>query len=324
MSVNIKEKASINGIMDSEQVHEVDLSQGSTEYDSEKKVTMNPDFYSLVWISTKLNQFKGVTVHGVPIYLNHSDFFNIYMSFTLFVVSLVVTIFLLIREVLLSYEYKEGTYFMIVLRMILINFGQMLVGVEFKQGHLKLAYTLNHRKKFAYPLFAYFVASCQMIVSIISILSIFLWICMADQYIQPVSGFAAFTVLTSLDDWIGESIMKNKVDNATGPEEDNEEEEEVNYCVCHYKKGDNLEDDKFNLKNLNNRLSLFQKMALINPEAGIEIRVNDEQFTGITTREEYFQKIVSWDYWSYVLPILVIPASILMPKVHQFLIPYVN
>lgn len=324
MSVNIIAKESINGIIDDEQLREVDVSEGTTEYDSEKKMTMNPDFYSLVWISTKLNQFNGVTVHGVPIYLNHSDFFHIYMTFTLFVVSLILTIFLLIREVLLNYEYKEGTYFMILLRMILIFFGQLLVGVEFKQGHLKLAYTLNHRKKFAYPLFAYFVAICQMIVSIISIISIFLWICMADQYIQPVSGFAAFTVLTSLDDWLGESIMKNKVAEATDPIIDEEQEEVDKYCACHYQKVAHLEDDKFYLHNLNNRLTLFQKMALINPDAGFEVIVNDEQFKSVTVLEEYFEKLVSWYYWSYVLPVLVIPASILMPKVHQFLIQYVN
>lgn len=306
-------------------MYEVDVSEGTTEYDSEKKITMFTDFYSLVWMSTKLNQFNGIEVHGVPIFLNHSDFFNIYMAFTLFVISLVLTMFLLIREVLLNYEYKEGTYFMIVLRMILINFGQRLIGVEFKQGYLKLAYTLNHKKMFAYPLFAYFIAASQMIAAIISILSIFLWICMADQYIQPVSGFAAFAVLTCLDDWIGEAIMKSKVVGAVNKKKMGLDQDDEEFpCTCHCKNLKHVTSEVYDLENLNDKLSLFQKMALMDTAEGFDVIVNDEKYKGINLYEEYFAKIVKWKKWNYVLPILVIPASILMPKVHEFLMRYLN
>lgn len=68
-----------------------------------------------------------------------------------------------------------------------------------------------------------------------------LFVCTAEDALYLVVEFAGISIIAQLDNWIGEAIMVKK-SNASFPESD---------------------EDEWQLRNLNIRMSLSQKMALI-------------------------------------------------------------
>lgn len=53
-----------------------------------------------------------------------------------------------------------------------------------------------------------------MIIASVNLIAIIFFVCMADEFIDPVTNFAGLCVLSELDDWIGDLINKCKPSGA--------------------------------------------------------------------------------------------------------------
>jgi len=312
------------------------------EYIRELKVNLRTDYYTLTWAALRNDQFIGTSIKDKNIFLTPANFLSLYSFFIIFISSMILTIFLLLRNMILNDEYFIGNIPMILLRMILAGFAHKLLSAEFMEGYYKFKYTLNNPHEFAHVGFALMVGISQMIVITISIISIMLWICMADDYIMPVSGFAAFSVLACFDDWIGDTILKEKIKGVKYLSKEEKEDvinkiHEMSYmnfnnialnlhlenktatASLQQKINDDNNESHYDYDDLNNRMTLFQKLASINTDELI-LYISDEDFYD----KWYLRVIFNYIDWSIVAALLMIPTSLLMPIIHDFLVYYLK
>lgn len=306
------------------------------EYIRELKVTLRTDYYTLTWAALRNDQFIGTSIKGKNIFLTPANFLSLYSYFIIFIFSMIVTIFLLLRNMILNDEYFIGGTPMILLRMILAGFAHKLLSAEFMEGYYKFKYTLNNQNEFAHVGFALMVGISQMVVITISIISIMLWICMADNYIMPISGFAAFSVLACFDDWIGDTILKEKIKGVKYLRKEEKDEIINKIHELSYMNYNNIamnihidnktaslqpqsENDKYDTDDLNNRMNLFQKLASINTDE-LVLYISDEDFY-----DNWFLRVLfNYIDWSIVASLLMIPTSLFMPIIHDFLVYYLR
>ncbi len=308
------------------------------EYIRELKVNLRTDYYTLTWAALRNDQFIGTSIKGKNIFLTPANFLSLYSYFIIFISSMILTIFLLLRNMILNDEYFIGDIPMILLRMILAGFAHKLLSAEYMEGYYKFKYTLNNPQEFAHVGFALMIGIAQMIVITISIISIMLWICMADNYIMPISGFAAFSVLACFDDWIGDTILKERIKGVKYLKKEEKDEvinkiHEMSYMnfnniamnlhLENKTSGTSLtpksKDDEFDNDDLNNRMTLFQKLASINTDELI-LYISDEDFYD----KWYLRVIFNYIDWSLVAALLMIPTSLFMPIIHDFLVYYLE
>ena len=220
------------------------LKDNSTICDIPVKINLNNDYYTLTWFALKnKTNIDSKYIKNQEIFFTPKDLFVLYIKFVFFVASLLITFLLLIRASILDNKFYKGNFLIILLRVFLIYFAITLIGTELKNGYYKLIYTLKYKnKKFIYYEFAAFVCICQIITVIVSIFSIMLWVCTANSYIQPVSGFAALSVITNLDNWIGDVVLSKSIKDINLYND--------NICVS--------EDSKdFELDNYSDKISIY-------------------------------------------------------------------
>lgn len=326
------------------------------DFSNLKKIALDNDFYSLTWLAIKKNTFQHVTVRGVKVELLPQDYWTLYFQFLLFVLLILVSITLIVEEALIDDVYVEGDFHLSILRMMLVVFTQLNLGHELEIAYAKFIYPISNPKEFFHPSFAIFIGFCHCVVCITTIIGLLVFICMADEFADPVINFAGITVLSELDNWIGDAILYLKIDRdrldtkeiideedvlkeiqhkkideeSLNDEEkeiyekyenrrtknedkskktfDNDEEEEEYKKVMKEKKSRNT----YELENLNERLTLNQKLSLICDDI-MEIYVDENINTKAPFYIVWFEKAFSLIPWKIVLPLMTIPISKFLP-----------
>lgn len=278
-------------------------------------IALNRDFYTLTWCCIKKKAFCSInedkdgnqtlddsnTLRGVRIYLLPQDYFMLYFHFIVFISMIIISYLCIIKEQVLNDEYKEGTLYIIICRILLTFCVYIKLGKEFKLGWSKLEYTVNNKNQFTYYQFAIFVSLCQAISAAIAFLCIMVAVCLCDTISSLLFSFSALVVLTELDDWLGSAILADKIKRDKGDT-----------------KGKlSKKRDNFELDNLNSRMSILEKMAMID-ESNFEILVNgDLSYSHWVFK--YIDLVCSHIPFQIVIPLLTIPLSVYLPQYSIFM-----
>jgi hypothetical protein len=292
-----------------------------------KKISLGIDYYSLTWIAIEKKTFNNMYIRGQKIDLLPQDYFSLYFYFLVFISALGITIILLIKEALLDDVYVEGSYQIILLRMLLVIFTQMNTGEEIELAYAKFLYPLINRGKFHHPAFASFIGFCHLLMCVTSIIGLIFFICMADEFADPVINFAGITVLIELDNWVGDAIKSMDIqqddldilvrDDDEDKTEENNEDNRSMIAKAIKSRG------KFKLKYLNENLSFKHKLALIQEnqlEITIDETINHHAPWYIVILEKLFTLIPWW----IVLPLSTYPLSIMLPTITDHLRNYLG
>ena len=315
----------------SENAHIEDHSKLREHYP--KKISLGIDYYSLTWIAIEKKTFDNMYIRGQKIDLLPQDYFSLYFSFLVFVFALGITIVLLIKEALLDDIYVEGSWQIIILRMLLVIFTQMQTAEEIEIAYAKFLYPLINREKFHHPSFACFIGFCHLLMCITSIMGLIFFISMADEFADPVINFAGITVLIELDNWVGDAISSMAIQQdhldilmRDGEEEDDKEqsaedeikkafEEEENKKKAIKKRG------QFTLKHLNDNLNFRQKLALIQ-EDQLEIVIDETIYHKAPWYIIMLEKLFTLIPWWILLPLSTYPLALMLPAITNHLRDY--
>jgi len=293
----------------------------SEQYLEYHKLSLPPDYYAITWASLRKTQFLGATMHGVDVYLTASDHFWIYINFITFTFLLMVSILILVKEALIDDVFTKADWIMVCLRVILVSLAQRKLLPEFSYGYYKMLYGLKNRREFTHPEFAIFIGFCQMLVTISTLIAVLFFVCMADEYIDPVTNFGGVCVLSELDDWVGDVIMSNKL---KGCETLETEEREQLYQGVDDEKNPikevtiDKENEKYDLTDLNSRIPLINKLALIT-EDDLEIKIEESLVLDAHWFIVLSEKVIKVIPWKYLIPLATIPISYYLPKFTKFL-----
>ena len=233
-----------------------------------RKICLNNDYYSLTWVCLKKNIFKNKNIRGEQIVLIPRDYFSLYFQFLIFCACVLVSLTLVLRESILDDVYIVGTPTILICRVILVAYALISMSPEFSEGYAKYFYTSKHQHEFTFPGFAIFVGLMQIICAGVTMTTVAFYVCTADYFGELLTNFSGLCVLAELDDWIGEmigynSIQKddeikiNKIDN------DEDGKDDIDYS------------DLFITENLNDRLSVMEKMSLIDKDVDLELYYNE-------------------------------------------------
>lgn len=275
---------------------EIELEKGTRDPLKMKNIVLEEDFYALTWISLKWEIWNEKKIRGQNIFLSPADFFWIHMNFIIFLCLLILTVVLILMEILEERGYSSSNLPIIVLRLTLVCFAQRSLSPEFYQGLFLLRYSTRYPEKFSHYEFAVFVGACQLIVACTCFTGIMLFVCTAEEALDLVVEFAGISIIAKLDNWIGECIMLAKLSS---------EESEI-------------EEDEYNLKNLNIRMSLSQKMALIEDEDLILVDDQNE-IKRAPWILQTIDKIIHALPWSYILPFFTLAFNYLMPLIRPMI-----
>jgi len=307
-----------------------------------KKVFLGLDYYSLTWIAISKKTFNKISVRGQKIFLLPQDYFSLYFYFLVFVFALFITILLILQEAILEDVYIEGTYQLILLRMLLVVFTLVNIGEEVQLAYAKFLFPIINRDKFHHPGFATFIGFCHLITCITSILGLLFFICMADEFADPVINFAGICVLIELDNWVGDAIQSCRVDqdyldnlvrddnDGLAAMKDHDKLEEI--VLKNLDEGDDpkkvikkteKERGKYRIQYLNENLSWKHKLALIN-EAQLEIHIDENIYKNAPWYIVIFEKAVTYIPWKIVLPLSTYPLSIMLPTITTWLRKVLN
>jgi hypothetical protein len=285
-----------------------------------KKISVGCDYYSLTWACLKFKLFEDKYIRGQKIYLLPADYFSLYFQFVLFIIMLAITIILVIRNVIIDDLYLEGTVSIIICRIFLMCFAMQKMGPEFSTGFAKYLYVVNNGSEFTYPLFAKFVGLCQVVNAAIAIIGVLFFVCTADEFGRLLTCFSGLCVLTELDNWLGNMILfcHRIKDDSIQTIEDNDDEETI---IKKQKSNEmTLKIRKlYNLSNLNEKLGVLEKMALIE-EGDLCIFVNQTISENQHWMITWFENINSVVPWDIIIPLMTIPLSYLMPYIQKQLI----
>ena len=278
-------------------------------------ISLSKDFYTLTWCCIKKKAFCSVkeddsgnqilddsnTLRGVRIFLLPHDYFMLYFHFIIFVAMIIISYLCIIKEQVLNDEYKEGSLYIIICRIILTFCVYIKLGKEFKLGWSKLEYTINNKDQFTYYQFAIFVSLFQSVSAAIAFICIMVAVCLNDTISSLVFSFSALVVLTELDDWLGNAILADKIKRDKGDVQGKEAKKRSMY----------------ELENLNGRMSILENMAMID-ESNFEILV-DGDLTNSHWIFKYLDYICSVIPFQIVIPLLTIPLSVYLPQYSKFM-----
>lgn len=280
--------------MNTQVVSEIDLENGIPRNPLKiKNIVLEEDFYALTWISLKWDIWDGKKIRGEDIFLGPADFFWIHMNFIIFVCFLVLTIWLILLELVGDLYYSFSSLSIIVLRITLVCFAQRSLAPEFYQGLFLIRYSTRNPDQFSHYQFAVFIGICQFTVSCICFFGIMLFVCTAEEALELVVEFASLSIVAKLDNWIGECIMMAKLKL-----EDEKDDE-----------------DKYDLDNINIRMSLHQKMALVD-DHDLILLDDQNEIRNAHWSLQFIDWMINLCPWLYVLPFLTLLFNFIMPLIH--------
>lgn len=297
---------------------EISLSEGKSKDPLQmKKLSIGSDYYSLTWACLKYKLFEDKYIRGEKIYLLPADYFHLYFEFVIFILMLAITIVLVIRNVVIDDTYMKGSVAIIGCRIILMIFAMQSIGPEFSTGYAKYLYAMNNKQEFTYPSFAKFVGLCQVINAGIAISGVLFFVCTADEFGSLLTCFSGLCVLTELDDWLGDMILFcHKVKDDDFPEDKSDDDEETRIQNQKTRELTLKQREQFNLKDLNERLSVLEKMAMIEDD-DLVIYVSETVSENQPWLISWVGKVDNIIPWEIILPIMTIPLSYLMPYIQR-------
>ena len=273
-----------------------------------RKMNLNTDYYSLTWVCMKKSCFKDKEIRGENIDLIPRDYFVLYAQFLIFCSAVLVSLFLVIRESILSDNYVVGTPIIIFCRIILVFYAMVSMGPEFSEGYAKYFYTSKHMHEFTFPGFAIFVGIMQIVLAGVTMATVCFYVCTANYFGDLLTNFSGLCVLAELDDWIGEMILNNSIqlDDYTRDGDINEEKREL-----------------YETYNLNQRLSVIEKMSLIDGDNDLLLYYNERVSVRAPWIIFYIDGINRIIPWNVIIPTLLLPLSHYMPHISRALKQYV-
>lgn len=277
-----------------------------------RSVSLGTDFYSLTWHSLKKSAFVGKKVRGVDICLLPQDYFWLYINFILFIGLLLISVFLILQEALIDDVYVEGDWMMDVLRILLVIFTQIHLGAEIELAYAKFLYPITNHHEFYHPSMAIFIGFSHCLVCVVIMIGLIVFVCMADEFADPVINFAGICVLSELDDWLGDTIVNvfklDSDDDIVKELEEEKDEEKKTDLEKKLKKSRR----KYTLKHLNERMNLFNKMALLADDDSL-VKFDEGIYERAPFYIVWFEKLVSVIPWWLILPLSTIPISHYLP-----------
>lgn len=304
---------------DDSTLSEIEFESDQNEASNYKKLTLNTDYYSITWVALKKTQFVGAKIYGVDIYLLPKDYFWINLNFIMFFLMVVLTLALLVANSVINDHFIQSTYLVAVLRIILVGFAQKKLVPEFESGYAKMLYSLRNHSEFTYSGFATFVAFCQMLISSICLIGIIFFVCIADGYVELITNFSGLCVLSELDDWIGDqiSICKIKGCETLSVSDRIELFYSPNFSNPDHKHSKTPKNEQFKLKHINERMSVFNKLALISFE-DLEIEYEESMNIKAHWSIVYLEKMIKMVPWGYVIPFMTVPLGLYLPDINEF------
>lgn len=252
---------------------------------------LNTDIYALTWTALRIDVWEKVEeFRGNKISMLSQNFRELKINFFVFVGLVLSTLLTLFWEVFNNDLYTDVTWTLFILRMTLIGWCQKHLSPEFNQAIVLLRYTVKHSNDLTHPYFAFFIGLCQLILANLTLISVILFICMADSALELLMNFSGLLVTSELDDWIGGNII---LDNPHGGNE-------------------KYPDDDFDLNGLNEKMSLRDKLAMI-PSF---LKVVDDQ--NYEFSESMFIKMMSWLIYEIpwiLLPLIAFPINSILLKI---------
>lgn len=267
-----------------------------------KKIALSYDFYSLTWYSIKKDTFLKKKFRGEEVTLLPQDYVVIYGQFIAFVTILILSIFLVCYQSVLNDIYVKSTLPMIILRILLVAFVQINIGAEFQSGYAKFVFPLVRREEFFHPNFAIFIGFSHCLVCVFVIIGLIFFLAVADEFADPVCNFAGICVLIELDNWLADAILSFKLKNDEDLEEEKAERVRKNY----------------NLKNINDKLHVFNKLAMITEEE-MELVYDERDQKNLPFFISLFEKLSNLVPWVIVTPLLTIPVNYYLPLFTHYL-----
>lgn len=250
-------------------------------------VNLHEDIYALTWNSLRKESWSDLKVHEVEIFLTPFNIFTLKLQFICFILIVLTTVGVLLYESFITDAYNDATWPIIILRITLVAFAQKKLEPEVYQGLSLFRFTNLKSDHFSHPHFSRFVAFCQFSIAGLTFISIFLFVCMANEALELIMNFAGLAVISELDDWMGEKIMSQSIHK--------EFEEDSKFSKA-----------KLDLEGLNDRMSLHTKMCLI----GEDMEIEDDQNQNLG----FFGRLSSYIPW-ILLPFLTIPCESLLLKI---------
>jgi len=190
--------------------------------------------------------------------------------------------------------YIPATFTIQILRITLIIWAQKKLGPELSQSIAMLRFAVNNSESFSSPKFAYFISICQLINAIITLSCMLLFVCMADHALELVMNFAGLSILSELDDWIGNYIVRSNLNT------------DEQFC----------KSEELCLTDINSKMSLHHKMSFLVDY----LEITDDQNWEFSN--SYFIQGFSWildsvPFW--LLPLSTIPIDYILVRVqtHQ-------
>ena len=124
----------------------------------------------------------------------------------------------------------------------------------------------------------------------ISFFCVILFVCMENDALTLVVEFAGLSVISKLDNWIGEVIMNSKLNI-----------EKISKNTKKYK-----------IKKINKKMSVFNKIAMIDEEDLVYIddqnHINNAHWT-----IRFLEFVINLLPWSYILPFITIFFNYVLP-----------
>jgi len=246
------------------------------------------DIYALTWNALRKSSWKDKEVLGVPITFSEKNEQQLIGVFLIFISLVIFTIVVLLYESFIVDRYKVATFQTVILRITLVAFAQKRLEPEMFQGLALLRYTRRKEAHFSHPTFAKFVAFMQIFIAVMTFIAIFLFCCMSNQSVELIMGFSGITVISDLDNWVGEQVMSETL--------------HLDFKNCQKYK-----DKKVNVKDLNERMGLFAKMCL----AADCIEVEDDQNCIVEENKfDFLRIVVNYIPWQ-LFPLMTLPCEYL-------------
>jgi len=78
---------------------------------------------------------------------------------------------------------------------------------EIELAYAKFVYPIMKPQEFQHPKFAIFIGFSHIVVVVQILFGLIIFVCMADEFADPVINFAGICVLSELDNWLGDAVM---------------------------------------------------------------------------------------------------------------------
>ncbi|MFO0515425.1 MAG: hypothetical protein ACK5YA_01095 [bacterium] len=275
-----------------------------------REVCLNNDFYTLCWSCLRKDIWKkklkdGYTedseeedkyewqdkeIGGQLLSLTSDNLRDIKIYMFAFIFIVLYVLLGIMHQIFTGDIIASCTMDIRVLRILLISLVQMKLLNEFREGIVKLKYVYNNSDDFVELWLAKFIPLCQIVCTLLSWITLILFICAEIDPLSMIQDFTGICVFTELDDWIGGHICATEPDVA----ED---------CEKYY-----------DFTDINNRISLSMKMSRLQYDTNIVEDLNDDgSFLKKFTVVFYEHK-----FWVYILPLVCVPVEWAYLKYHPY------